>query len=217
MNYKEIVDASIAYADRQDIEVDRNVDTFLLMVESRINRLLKVRKQTARAFAPTVDGQEYYCLPADYAGMRDIQLNSTIPLTAHSVSQYHYLSPEQMNVKRNEGGSGTNYYTVIADKIQVLPCPPAGMSIEMIYYRRLPTIIPQEIDDVLETPDKENWLSIDHPDIYISGMTGQIEKFAKNHEIAGQWFQEMSALVSELDYADDLERWAGQALVTRAG
>jgi hypothetical protein len=91
------------------------------------------------------------------------------------------------------------------------------MVIEMVYYRRLPTVVPQAIDEVLEDTDKENWMSIDHPDIYIAGMTGQIERFAKNYEVSEQWFADMGALVAELDYADDLERWAGQALVTRAG
>lgn len=216
MNYTELVAAAVAYADRQDLEVEQNIDTFIVMVESRINRLLKVRKQTARAFAPTVDGQEYYCLPGDYAGMRDIQLNSAISTSPHKVTQYHYLSPEQMNIKRGAPDGG-QYYTVIADKLQVSPCPPAGMSIEMVYYQRLPTIIPQTIDEVLEDPTKENWMSLDHPDIYVAGMTGQIERFAKNYEVSNQWFSDMGALVEELDYADDLERWAGQALVTRAG
>lgn len=214
MNYVQLVAAAIAYADRQDLEVEQNIDTFIIMVESRINRLLKVRKQTSRSAAPVVADQEYYCLPSDYAGMRDIQLNSR--LLGGATAQYHYLSPEQMNIKRNTP-DGTNYYTVIADQLQVSPCPAPPASIELVYYQRLPTIVPQPLDEALEEPERTNWMSDDHPDIYITGITGQIEKFAKNYEISAQWFQEMEGLVGELDYADDLERWAGQALVTRAG
>ena len=49
MNYSELVAASIAYADRYDLEVSQNMDIYIVMVESRINRLLKTRKQSARA------------------------------------------------------------------------------------------------------------------------------------------------------------------------
>ncbi|RLA60754.1 MAG: hypothetical protein DRQ89_12310 [Epsilonproteobacteria bacterium] len=210
MNYAQIVSLAVMYADREDIEVNSNVDNFILLTEARINRLLKTREQTGRIAAPTREDEEYYCLPNDYRGMRDIQLNSSLPNTEHKVTQLHYLSPEQMNVQREKETQSRMYYTVIANKLQVWPRPPGGCSIEMIYYRELPNLREEEGFD-------SNWLSESHPDIYNAGITGEIETFAKNYEIADSWFKKLSTMVGELDYADDLERWAGQALVMRAG
>jgi len=206
MKYQQIVDLAIAFADRQDIEVTANIDNFILLTEARINRLLKTRKQTARIYAPTRTGQEYYCLPGDYSGMRDIQLNSKIPSQEHKITQFNYMSPEQMNVQKGKPTGDMLYYTVIADQLEIHPTQDAGKSIEMIYYQKVPPL-----SKVIE----ENWVSKNHPDMYTAGITGEIEKFAKNYESATMWFGELSSFVSELDYADDLERWAGQALVMR--
>ena len=57
MNYQELVDASVAYADRNDIEVANNVDLFVTMAEARVNRVLKTRKQSKRATTPTGTGK----------------------------------------------------------------------------------------------------------------------------------------------------------------
>jgi len=79
VTYQELIDAAQAYADRYYLEVAANMPLFILMSESRMNRVLKTRKQSARAFTPTVEGQEYYPLPPDYAGMRDIQIDDVQP------------------------------------------------------------------------------------------------------------------------------------------
>ena len=208
MNYTELVAASKAYADRQDIEVDQNVDIFILMAEARINRVLKTREQTARAYAPTQQGDEYYSLPEDYAGMRDVQLNSDLPHAEHSQSQFNYINPEQMNIRRGQAFCGVLYYTIIDRQIQIFPAQDAGASIEMVYYQKVPN---------LSLTTLTNWMSDSHPDIYLAGITAEIETFAKNYEAASGWDNKMSRAITELDKADELERWSGQPLVVRLG
>ena len=208
MNYNELVAASKAYADRQDIEVANNMDMFILMAEARINRVLKTREQTARAYAPTQADDEYYSLPDDYAGMRDVQLNSDLPNTVHTQDQFNYLNPEQMNIRRGQAYCGKLYYTIIDRQIQIYPMQDAGLSIEMVYY--------QKVQNLSET-NLTNWMSKSHPDIYLSGITAEIETFAKNYEVAKGWDERMSRAISELDKADETERWSGQPLVVRLG
>jgi hypothetical protein len=207
MNYSELVAVSIAYADRYDLEVEQNMDNYIIMVEARINRLLKTRKQSARVYTATIADQDYYSLPPDYAGMRDVQLNSDSPLTSHSVSPVSYLSPEIFNRRQNEPYGGCVYYTVLADQIQIFPKPTEdGQTIEMVYYQKLPP---------LTALNTTNWLSEDYPDIYLAGITAEIELFAKNYETADGWFERMKISVNELDNTDIVERWSGTALVTR--
>lgn len=207
MNYTELVNVSIAYADRYDLEVSQNMDNYIIMVEARINRLLKTRKQSARVYTPMVADQEYYSLPPDYAGMRDVQLNSDSPLVSHSICPVSYLSPEIFNRRQNKPYDGSVYYTVIADQIQIFPKPTeTGQTLEMVYYQKLPP---------LTSLNTTNWLSTDYPDIYLAGITAEIELFAKNYEAADGWFERMKISVDELDNTDVIERWSGTALVTR--
>lgn len=215
MNYYELVAAAKAYADRQDLEVSDNMDIFIVMVESKVNRLLKTRKQTKRAYTPTQESQSYYSLPPDYAGMRDIQLNSALPTTTHSVQQLNYITPEQFNRISQTPYAGVCYYTVIANQIQIFPTQEVGLSIEMVYYQKVPNL-----NAYLPLPNEPpfpytNWLSEDHPDIYLSGMISEIESFVKNYEVAKVWSDRMKLAVNDLETSDVAERWAGQSLSMR--
>jgi hypothetical protein len=208
MTYQELVDAAQAYADRYDLEVANNIDVFIIMAESRMNRVLKTRKQSARVYTPAVDDQEYYALPPDYAGMRDIQINSDIPAADHSVSSFSYLSPEQLNNRRDQPSGGKNYYTIIADQIQIYPKQSVGCVLEIIYFQKVPP---------LTSDNTENWMSQDYPDIYLSGVVAEIELFVKNYDAAGIWAQRLVMATQELDASDNTERWSGSSLVMRVG
>ncbi len=206
MNYDELVAVSKAYADRNDIEVDENIDNFIVFVEARMNRTLKTRKQSARAYIATVTDEEYYPLPIDYAGMRDIQLDSTAPTAEHEVAIFNYLQPEAMNKQRVRPYAGRNYYTIIADQLQIYPCQEANQALEIVYFQQVPN---------LNSENNTNWMSDNHPDMYLAGMTAEIELFVKHFDIGKLWYDRMTSQIQELDSADVKERWGGSALFTR--
>jgi len=206
MNYTELVDASKAYADRQDIEVSSNMDVFIAMGEGRINRLLKTREQSCRAYIITVDGQEYYSLPSDYVGMRNIQLNSGSPASSHKVTPYHYTSPEHMDHIRQNVSSGKLYYTVIANQIHVYPCLASGQTIEIVYYQKVPMLTSSAVT---------NWLSINHPDAYLAAICAEISLFVKDYEVAQLWDVRLTRSIDELKDSDVEERWAGSSMTIR--
>ncbi len=208
MNYKQLTDAATLYADRQDAEVKSSVGLFILLAEARINRVLKTREQSTRAYTPTITDAEYYPLPPDYRGMRDVQINSKLSTIEHGVSGFTYLSPDQMNIQRSKEYAGVNYYTIIANRLQIHPRRKAGQSIELVYYQKVPN---------LTSDDDENWLSVEHPDIYLAGITAEISLFAKDYDAAGTWHDRMSVAIDELDTSDVQERWSGTSLYTRAG
>lgn len=208
MTYDEIVAASKAYADRNDIEVANNIDVFIVLAEARMNRLLKTREQSSRVITPTVDLQEYYSLPPDYAGMRDIQISVTNDDGSISSAPLTMLTPELFNIKRNAPFNGRLYYSIIANQIQVFPIQAAGKHIEIIYYQKVPN---------LNSHASLNWVSEGHPDMYVAGVTGEISLFAKDYETAGSWFDRMGESINELDSSDVMERWSGGPLVMRIG
>lgn len=206
MNYTEIIDAVKQYADRQDIEVDNNLDVFIVMAEARMNRVLKTREQSKRAFVNTVTEQEYYPLPPDYAGMRDIQFNAA-EVGTKSFS-FTYLNQEQFNIRRNQPFGGKNYYCIIANQFQIFPKQDAGSTIEIVYYQKVPN---------LNHVDHSNWMSDSHPDIYLAGLMSEVELFVKNYDTAKLWYSRMSIAIAELDKSDIDERWAGTPLTVKLG
>lgn len=209
MTYTELVEAALSYADRSDIEVTNAIDTFIVLAEAKMNRLLKTRKQSARIYTPTVEGQEFYSFPPDYSGMRDIQVNSELTFDqSHSSTPMSYMTPEQFNVKRNDPNGVNLYYTIIANQLQIYPKQEAGKTIEMVYYQKVPP---------LSESAASNWMSEDNPDAYLAGVVAEIELFVKNYEVASSWNGRMISAIDEIDNADELERWSGSQLIVRLG
>jgi hypothetical protein len=209
MNYAEIVAASIAYSDRYDADVSSSMPTYILMTEAKVNRLLKTRKQSMRAYVSTVADKEFYALPPDWAGMRGIQMTTPDPVSnGYSTTKMSLLDPISFEAKKSGEDTGSIIYCVIANQIQIYPVQAAGSSIEIIYYQTVPN---------LNQSSDTNWLSEDHPDIYLAGITAEISLFAKDYETASGWYDRLTAAVSELDNVDWLERWSGDVLQVRLG
>ncbi len=203
MNYKEIVDAAKAYMDRYDEELASAMPAFTRVIEGRINNALRTGDQSVRAQIWLERDQEYYTLPCDWGGARDVEI-------LHEGQQHGrtlvYLAPEEMNkVKRTRDSSSNwlhNYYTIIAGQIQVAP-PSDNERLEIVYYQRLP-----ELADDGDT----NWLTEKNPDAYIFGLCTEIAAFAKD-DLA---FQGYDARFKEALYnvtqEDQITRWSGPAL-----
>ena len=208
MTYQEIVDAARAYADRQDIEVEANLDIFVIMAESRINRVLKISKQSHRMYTRTVEGQEYYSLPPDYNGMRAIQFNTAGVDEAESATKtITYVTPNMMaEIQSQPAIKNKYYYTIVSGQLQFHPTLPHGGTIEIIHYRRLIH---------LSTQNTTNWMSLDHPDIYLAGILCEIESFVKNFDIASVWDKKMTRMIEELDMDNQESLWAGNTLTMR--
>lgn len=205
MDYQEIIGAGTAYADRKsDPEINENLDLFLRMGEARLSRLLKVRKASVRANIIT-NGTEFYSLPPDYAGMRNIQILPNDP--TKRILIFDYLNPAQLLVKEQEDrpDNQLGFYTIIADQIK-LSIKPSGSTLEILYYQRIPPL-------TSEAPN--NWVSDDHPDMYLSLLMFEIEIFTKNYEVADGWETRLDKALDELIVTDITERWAGNPLATK--
>ncbi len=205
MNYTEMVAAVKAYADRNDAEVNAAIDTFIMMAEARINRKLRVSEMTTRASVATLEDKEYYSLPSDFSGIRDIELQDT----AGARHVIDYMPPNQMNMVHgyNVVDLPGYYYTIIAGNLHVLPIIGAGAAIEIVYYQKLPHLD----GNVNET----NWVSEIYPDIYVSALMIEIEKFVKNKEAVEFWKAEFNEATAALTSADSVDRWSGPPLMIR--
>ena len=210
MIYSGLIDAARAYCDRVDVEVNQNVKVFVLMAEARINRTLKVTEQTHRVYTRTMEGKEFYSLPEDFNGMRVVHFNTgDVDAQGSGTIQLHYVTPEQMIEMQESAYSETQtHYTILNNQLQLHKPLPNGGTIEMVMYRKVPP---------LSENNPSNWMSTDNPDIYLAGISAEIEMFVKNYDAAKLWDDRMTRAIEELKNNDSLNRWTGNTMVMRVG
>jgi len=201
MDYQEIIDTTLLYADRTDAEVINSMPSFVKIVEARLNRVFKTSEQATRSIIVTLDGQEYYGLPSDFAGLRDIEIQNT-PSTARQTLQY--LSPEQMNDRANNNNNIISY-TIIANQLHIYPAQD-GLLLEIVYYQKIPPLTETNVN---------NWISTNEPQIYIFGLMVEINAFVKDPQTTQLWEQRFAAEVSAIESDDKQTRWSGTQLQVR--
>ena len=210
MNYKQVKDAAQSYVDRYDQELVNAIPGFTKVVESKINTALKTGEQAVRAQIWLERDKEYYVLPSDWGGFRDVELVERGSQSINEGTGYHpvggmtliYVNPEQMNgTNRRER---QHYYTVIANQIQVAP-PTDNQILEVVYYQTVPPLVADA---------DTNWLTEKHPDAYIFGLCAEICAFAK--DAIGYELYKMRFMESIMGIAQDdqVTRWSGPSLRT---
>lgn len=201
MDLKEIKEAAQAYCDRYDEELTTSIPAFVKIVEGKINNALRTGDQAIRAQIWMERDQEYYGLPADWGGARDVEILVNGEQHGRTLT---YLSPEEMNkVSRQPRGQARhNYYTIIANQIQIAP-PTDNEVLEIVYYQRLPA---------LESDTDSNWLTIKSPDAYIFGLCTEISAFAKDEVAFATYQQRFADSLMDITMEDQISRWSGPAL-----
>lgn len=203
MNYKEIVSVAQSYTDRYDQELVAAIPAFTRIVEGKINNALRTGDQSVRAQIWLKRDEEYYTLPCDWGGARDVEILQKGKQHGRTLV---YLSPEEMNkVNRSRDSSidgRHNYYTVIAGQIQIAP-PTDNEVLEVVYYQRLPALMNDE---------DSNWLSEKNPDAYVFGICAEIGAFAKDEIMFASYDGRFKEALANITQEDQVTRWSGPAL-----
>ena len=211
MTYDEVVNISLSYADRQDTSVVSRIDLFMRMVESRINRLLVIEDMSVRYVFPAPNpANGRYDLPADFSAIQDIAIvNATDSTDRKTLS---LVNPEQMNTatsNTNIDSSLKHFYQILGSQLIIQPPVVDGVSsLEIVYYGN---IIP------LTSTVTTNWLSNNHPDLYINGILVEINAFVIDPEATALWDMRFKQVIDELGKADNLLVYSGTPLQTRIG
>jgi hypothetical protein len=211
MNYTDITTIALAYADREDQAVINMMPFFIPIIESRINRLLVIEDMSHRYIFQepnATDGR--YDLPINFSAMQDIAI-----VTIGSPTQRKTLkliNPEQMNTATNNtnvDSSLKRFYQIIGNQLVIQPLVVDGISqLEIVYYGN---VIP------LTSAAPNNWISDNHPDLYINGLVTEINSFVKDAQASDLWNTRFMATIMELIAADELLVYSGTPLQTRVG
>ena len=208
MNYIEIKALALSYADKSNAsEVVNNIDNFLRIVESKINRTLKTQKMQSSHQITTDINEEYYVLPDDFGGLVDIEIRAED--TSRTRYTLHYLSPEQMNqwMIIDDDGRYKIYYNLILGKLHIMP-PKDAQLLELVYYQRI---------TALDAVNPENWISTIFPDLYVFGLLVEISSFLKDPNAASLWNERYLNVMTEVT-ADDTEvSTSGTSLQVKVG
>lgn len=204
MNYQTIKDTARAYVDRYDEELIDLLPSLTRVVEGKINNALKTGEQSVRGQIWLERDQEYYGLPSDWGGFRDVEVITDGMKTGRTLT---YLAPEHMNKlsRKNASQAGHGFYTIIANQIQVAP-PTDNQVLEVVYYQRLPALM-NDADT--------NWLAEKNPDAYIFGLCAEICAFAKDGELFTVYDARFKESLSQITMDDQVTRWSGPALSVR--
>ena len=194
--YAELQTAVANWLDRDDL-TDR-IPEFIALAEARMNRVLRIRLMEAKYTASTAAAQRNYALPASYIQMRNFQLN-TSPITP-----LQYVTPEIYDRLWGGSADGTpEFYTIIANEIQLGPIPASVLTMEMLFYKRITALSGSNTTEAMLT---------DNPDIYLYGALMEAEPFIMNDERVGLWAQGLQQAIANLQEQDNKDRHSGSAL-----
>lgn len=202
MNYTEIVNAALAFANRSDSETTSNVDMFLRLVEAKIDRILRVRQQCASAYITTLAGTTAYSLPTDYARLRDVNIRTSVDSTDRK--SLKFAAPEYFNAYR-KADLDDWYYTTVGDIIHIWPAQDDKI-LEVVYYKKIAP---------LTSSNTTNWVSINMPDLYVCGLVVEILKFNKDYEAAEIWEAKLVEQVALTVNESDQDMWSGSTYTIR--
>ena len=202
-DYEDIRETALVYFDRErGPEVEDRFDVMLRMVEAKINRELRVLDMSNRVVTDAVVNQEYYLLPDNFGGIRAISVHFNDRRTTPE-----YREPRGMDEAFNAKYSGTEdvFYTITDGRFRILPLLPEGAIIEIVYYRKVPPLC----------PGKTNWVSLDHPDLYNTGLLREMSRMFRDPDMVVSHGRDFDEIMTKIDSSDSRDRWSGTPTYTR--
>ena len=149
---------------------------FVALVESRLNRVLRVR-QMEEAVSEVIDSSNEVALPADYADTKTLYIEGYegSPLIASTLEAINSLSAE---------GTATRYaVTDAAWKFD------GSGTVAGTYYKAIPGL----------QANASNWLSVFAFDLYLSGSLEEAYRYTRQPDLMAQEAARFTNLVSELN------------------
>ena len=195
--YDELKTSIANWADRADLA--QFIPDFIFLCEARYNRELRLRSMEQKEYANTIGGQSNYALPTNYLQMREFRLNT------NPTKSLQYVSPE-IYESWNVGSGEPKWYTIIANEIRLGPVPAGVYEMEMLFWRKFPS---------LSSTTPTNWMLTNSPDIYLYGSLMEMEPFIQNDERTALWAAGYDRAIQTLQLQDDKDRHSGSALTVQ--
>lgn len=200
LNTYSALQTSIAgWLNREDL--NSQIPDFITLAEARFNRELRVNEMLARDY--TVATTDYVELPDDW--LQHVSITVTSPSNTYSALEY--IPAERYYDLRNDGLTGTaRYYTIIDNKILLLPAPQENTTLEVIYYEKIPA---------LSNSNTSNWLLSRSPDAYLYGSLVQAEAYLNNDERIPLWAAAVEKIIADMSLESERAKRPQGSLLAR--
>jgi len=163
-NYTELLTSIESWLNRADITA--TIPDFVLMLESRLNRDLRVRQmETTSALSVST---QTTLMPTDFLEAR------TLYITGNPQRELNYVTPQVFWAKHGSTETGKpKYYTIEGSDFIVAPTPDLTYTVNFSYYQKIPALV----------TNSTNWLLDDSPDIYIYGSLLNAKAFIHDEKL----------------------------------
>ena len=153
MTYSELKTNIANYLNRSDLT--GQMDMFIDNVEGEVNRRVRRKEMIKRATA-TADAQ-YLSLPTDWLEGINVEI------TSNDFSPILQQSIESLDIYRKSINNKTGqpvYFAFVDDTMELAPTPDTSYTLQLTYYSKI---------DALSDSNTSNFLSNNHPDVYLYG------------------------------------------------
>jgi hypothetical protein len=196
-NYTELKASIASWLNREDLT--SQIPDFIALAEARLNRDLRVPQMMNRDTATVTGG--YITLPGDCLEIITIRVQGSTQYEAMT-----FISNETYFDYLNDNITGeTRYYTIIGNKIQLLPEPSADapITLELIYHEKIPA---------LSDSNPTNWLLSKSPDLYLVASMLAAEVYLMNDERVAQWSAFATGTVNAMNLEGERAKYSRGAL-----
>jgi hypothetical protein len=196
-NYTTLQAAIVAALHRSDLNTA--VPDFIALAEDKLNKRLRLRAMENRQQASV--SSEYLALPTGFLAMRNFQLNSS------PRQRLEYATPEYLDARYPDSTSTGRpvFYTLVGGEIQLAPVPDTTYTAEIDFYEKF---------DI--ATDTTNWLLTNAPRTYYYGAMAEAARYMKDDKRSAQWEQLFEMAVSDVERADQRDRFPDFGLQMRS-
>ena len=169
-SYPDLLTAIANYAFRSgDSDFTATFPTFITLLESRVNRRLRLREQETAATLTLTDGAA--SLPADYLEFREVRSNGNPVRVLEAVST-------GFGTENNPyGDAGASwYFSVSGNTLKTYPS--SNSSLTLLYYAKVPA---------LSASAPSNWLLAKAPEVYLYGALLEAQPFMMDDARMAVW------------------------------
>lgn len=195
-NYSTLQSTIADYLNRADLT--SQIQTFIQFTEADLNTRLRCQEMIVRAEAES--SNEYVQLPSDWLEAINLHIvGGQQPL--------RYVTLDQADIiKKTQFYTAPNNYSIMDGAIEIIPAPTANITLEMIYYGKIPA---------LSDSNTTNWLLTKAPDVYLYGALTHAAPFLMDDQRMATFGQIYLTRTKDLVDTSDKAMHSGSPLVAR--
>ena len=199
MTYSELKTNIANYLNRSDLT--DQMDMFIDNVEGEVNRRVRRKEMIKRATA-TADAQ-YLSLPNDWLEAINVEI------TSNNYSPILQQSIESLDIYRKSINNKTGqpvYFAFVDDTMELAPTPDASYTLQLTYYGKI---------DALSDSNTSNFLSNNHPDVYLYGALKHASIYLMEDERVAMFSQLFEKALEELKMEQEKAEFGKGSLMQR--